>query len=97
MNNYLLQDDMAPEPVRPPCYNRPPIRKTYSRFGLDSQTGEVIEKVLSNKWFEDKCRTWDGVGIGQPTAEYQSGTPYPIAHGWAELCKSCRWLPEDRK
>lgn len=91
----LLKDADGPEPPR--CWSRPPIRKTYSRFGLDSQTGEVIEVVLSNEWFEDKCRTWDGVGIGQPTAEYPSGTPYPIAHGWEKWCRQCKWMPEDKK
>ena len=91
----LLKDADGPEPPR--CWNRPPAPKETRRFGLDSRTGDVIEVVLSNEWFEDKCRTWDGVGIGQPTAEYPSGTPYPVAHGWLPWCRQCKWMPEDKR
>lgn len=92
MNNYLLQDDMAPEPSRPRCYNRPPIVPEYTRHGIDSETGKPIAVTLRNDWFVDRCATWSGVGVGQPTAEYPTGTPYPMAHGWD--CAGCRWLPE---
>lgn len=92
--NDLLQCPDAPKPPR--CFNRDPLPTQTRRFGLDSQTGEVIEAVLL-AWSEDRCVTWDGVGIGQPTPEYQSGTPYPIAHGWAKWCRQCKWMPEDKK
>lgn len=85
--NLLLQDALDPgEVIRPRCYNRPPIRKTYSRFGLDSQTGEVIEVVLSNEWFIDRCTQHDGRGIGP------NGESYAEANNFD--CVGCRWLPE---
>lgn len=89
--NDLLQCPDAPKPPR--CFNRDPLPTETRRFGLDSQTGAVIEVVLSNEWFEDVCRTWDGVGIG-PTPET---THYPHAHGWEPWCRQCKWMPEDKK
>lgn len=77
----------------PPCWNRDPLPIETRRFGLDSQTGEVIEVVLSNEWFEDRCNAWRGTGIG-PTPET---THYPQAHGWTEWCSVCRWKPEEQK
>ncbi len=50
-------------------------------------TGETV--VLTNDWFVDRCATWDGRGIGP------AGEPYPVAHGFAQHCLSCRWLPDD--
>lgn len=72
--------------TRPACFNRPPFAGTSERYGLDSQTGEVIRVTLP-RWFEDRCATWDGVGIGP------NGERYPQAHGWD--CSGCRWLPEE--
>lgn len=91
--NLLLRCPDAP--VRPHCYNRPPRPDGYTRYGIDSQTGERIAVRISNTWSEDKCATWDGVGIGQPTAKYPSGTPYPMAYGYD--CRGCRWLPEKHR
>lgn len=80
---------------RPRCYNRPPVGAGRTEYGISRQTGEVTSVYLSNAWFVDRCATWDGVGIGQPTAEYPTGTPYPMAHGWVDACRSCRWLPKE--
>lgn len=91
--NLLLKDDMAPEPPR--CWNRAQVKPVSVRYGIDSRTGEVIAVTLRNDWFTDQCVTWRGVGIGQPTPEYPSGTPYPIAHGWVPYCKTCRWYPAE--
>lgn len=90
-SNLLLDCDMAPD--HPPCWNRPPVQPVSVRYGIDSATGEVISVEQTTGWFNDRCATWDGVGIGQPTVEYPSGTPYPVAHGWDGWCKSCRWYP----
>lgn len=58
--NALLQCPDAP----PRCFNRDPLPAETRRFGLDSRTGEVIEVVLSNGWFVDRCAIHDGRGIG---------------------------------
>lgn len=47
------------------------------------------------RWFEDRCATWSGVGIGRPTEKYPNGVPYPMAHGYD--CRGCRWLPDEHK
>lgn len=80
--------------ITPPCWNRPPFAEARTLHGIDETTGEAISITLRNDWFEDRCRTWEGVGIGPPTPEYPKGTPYPVAHGWAEACKTCRWMPK---
>lgn len=77
--------------TRPRCYNRPPVDAVRVRHGISEATGEPVRVELRNDWFTDRCATWDGVGIGQPTAEYPTGTPYPVAHGWD--CDGCRWRP----
>ena len=80
--------------VKPRCHNRGPARDgNWYRNGHCPRTLKVKLRWYP-RWFEDRCATWDGVGIGQPTERYPSGTPYPVAHGWAEWCKTCRWLPE---
>lgn len=79
--------------ITPPCWNRPPFADGRTLHGIDETTGKAITITLRNDWFEDRCRTWEGVGIGPPTPEYPSGTPYPIAHGWDKACATCRWLP----
>ena len=89
--NLLLDDEM--HGTRPRCYNRPPVDRVRIRHGIDSETGEAIAATVGDDWGGAVCRTWDGVGIGQPTQEYPSGTPYPVAMGWAEWCKSCRHRP----
>lgn len=89
--NLLLECDMAPEP--PPCHNREPVERVRVRYGICQDTGEVRPFEVRDDWSSAVCRTWDGVGIGQPTPEYPSGTPYPIAQGWADWCKSCRHRP----
>ena len=80
--------------AKPPrCFNRPPREPGRTLHGIDRSTGEPVIAHLSNAWTEDKCATWQGVGIGQPTDDYPTGTPYPIAHGWAPWCQQCRWMP----
>ena len=78
--------------MTPSCYNRPPFAAGRTEYGIERATGRITSVTLRNDWFTDRCATWDGVGIGQPTPEYQTGTPYPIAHGWD--CSGCRWKPE---
>lgn len=85
---------MDEKPITPPCWNRPPFAEARTLHGIDETTGEAISITLRNDWFEDRCRTWEGVGIGAPTPEYPSGTPYPIAHGWDKACATCRWMPK---
>ena len=80
--------------MKPPCHNRPPRAPGRWEYGINRQTGEIGRTYVSNAWSIDRCATWDGVGIGQPTPEYPSGTPYPIAPGWD--CSGCRGLPEGR-
>ncbi len=82
---------MTPSPPR--CFNRPPMLAGRTLHGVNRDTGEPVATALTNDWTEDRCATWAGVGIGQPTDEYQTGTPYPIAHGWEQWCKQCRWMP----
>ena len=79
--------------MKPACHNRQPREQGRMVYGHDQQTGQPVARFLSNDWFTDRCATWDGVGIGQPTAEYPTGTPYPIAHGFD--CSGCRWLPKE--
>lgn len=82
----------ASQPVRPRCYNRAPFADGRLQIGINRDTGARVETRLSNDWFTDACRTWSGVGIGQPTEAYPTGTPYPMAKGWD--CTGCRWKPE---
>lgn len=89
--------------IRPPCYNRAPFidpnagwkLMPYVAFRVQSQSaGDAVQKPVYRyrwPWFKDRCVTWDGVGIGQPTPEYPTGTPYPIAQGWN--CEGCRLRP----
>lgn len=81
-------------PVRPSCHNRPaPETRTYVRHGIDQQTGEAIAVEIDGSWASLDCASWAGRGIGS-TPET---THYPQARGWAEFCKTCRWLPEEGK
>ena len=82
----------AVQRVRPRCYNRQPFAAGRTEHGIGRGTGERVEIYLSNAWFTDSCKTWSGVGIGQPTDAYPTGTPYPIAHRFD--CDGCRWKPE---
>ena len=82
----------ASPPIRPRCYNRPPFAAGRTEHGISRDTGARVETYLSNAWFTDSCKTWSGVGIGQPTEAYPTGTPYPMAKGWD--CTGCRWKPE---
>lgn len=79
--------------MTPRCYNRPPFAAGRLQVGINRDTGARVETCLSNAWFTDSCKTWSGVGIGRPTDDYPTGTPYPIAHGFD--CAGCRWLPEE--
>ena len=89
--------------TRPRCYNRGPFvdpragwkLMPYRAFrAMAMPGGDAVQKPVMRyrwPWFVDRCATWDGTGIGQPTPEYQTGTPYPIANGWD--CSGCRLLP----
>lgn len=89
--------------MKPRCHNRGPFvdphagwRRTGWNWVRIGPGGYPIEKPVYRyrlPWFEDRCATWDGNGIGQPTPEYPTGTPYPVAHGWADHCATCRHLP----
>lgn len=72
--------------MKPPCHNRPPTLDEYTRYGIDSQTGEVMSVTLKH-WFVDKCATHLGSGIGP------NGESYPEAHNWLPYCNTCRWNP----
>lgn len=81
-----------PAESRPRCYNRGAAADGWwFRNGYCPRTLKVKLRWYP-RWFEDRCATWDGVGIGQPTEAYPHGTPYPLAHGWK--CEGCRWRPE---
>lgn len=83
----------SPRSVIPHCHNKPAMPAQYTVHGLDQQTGEVVATTLSREWALPGCRTWHGVGIGQPTPEYPTGTPYPMAHGFD--CRGCMHLPPE--
>ena len=94
--------------MKPACHNRGPFLdpnagwRPTERFAFRAHwqsAGDAVQKPIYRyrwPWFEPRCATWDGVGIGQPTPEYPTGTPYPMAHGWVDACRSCRWLPKER-
>lgn len=88
--------------MTPSCHNRDPFvdpNAGWYRTSWDKLTFDIASQRPGAKpilryrwpWFTDRCTTWEGVGIGKPTAEYPTGTPYPIAHGWS--CAGCRWMP----
>lgn len=81
------------EPVKPACHNRPPLSRGHWRYGTDQYTGEPIKVWIDSTWSEDRCNAWAGRGIGSTEAT----THYPAAHGWAEFCKTCRWLPVEAR
>lgn len=81
--NYLLSGGW--DPGRPSCYNRPPFAEgRWHDTGRRSASGKPILR-WHRRWFEQRCATWDGTGIG-PNNER-----YPDAHGWD--CSGCRWKP----
>ena len=88
--NLLLDDEM--HGTRPKCWNHAPREAVRVRHGIDSTTGKPIAVTVRDDWSSPECATWKGVGVGQPTAEYPTGVPYPIAKNWS--CAGCRWLPE---
>jgi hypothetical protein len=70
--------------MKPPCYDRPPVRATYT--ANDGYDAEGRLKTKEIPWFApDRCATHDGRGIGP------AGESYPVAHGWA--CGGCKWAP----
>lgn len=89
----------------PPCHNRAPMADgRWHDTGRKVQDGTrespahpivwgQVKRVIRWRWrwYEDRCATWLGTGIGQPTVEYPTGMPYPLAHGWD--CSGCRWKP----
>ena len=56
------------------------------RYGI-GEDGKLHEVWLPNTWFEDRCATHDGRGIGQ------DGENYAEANGWLPWCARCRWNP----
>ncbi len=73
--------------MTPSCWNRPPRRSTYTaNVGLSDDGRQLRAEIASA--FSDRCATWDGRGIGP------RGEPYPVAHGWANACRTCTWLPD---
>lgn len=89
--NLLLDNEM--HGLQPPCWNREARARVRIRHGVSEATGEPIAVEVRDDWSDPVCRTWSGTGIGQPTPEYPSGTPYPVFKGWADWCKSCRHRP----
>ncbi|HEY4530925.1 MAG TPA: hypothetical protein VIG97_11490 [Luteimonas sp.] len=87
--------DVPRRSVVPRCYNRPDMAPARPLHGIDQQTGERIVTEVRSDWCLPGCKTWDGVGIGQPTPEFPAGTPYPVAHGFD--CRGCRHLPAEFK
>lgn len=81
----------------PRCHNRPPARGFWVKTKeqkMDLPRGlprfrQVYRYVWP--WFEDRCATWDGTGIGKTPETAR----YPQAHGWD--CTGCRLLPEQFK
>ncbi len=90
MTANLLLDNELPAPR---CYNREPVERVRTRYGIDQDTGEIRAFEVDDGWSSPGCKTWSGEGIGKPTPEYPSGDPYPLAHGWVSWCRSCRWRP----
>ena len=90
----LLNDRDNPNPPR--CWNAEPIAPVRVDHVLNRQTGEVERVEIRNDWSKPGCQSW-APGIGQPTQEYPSGVPYPIAHGWLPWCKQCRHAPAEVK
>lgn len=91
----LLNDRDNPNPPR--CWNAEPIAPARVEHILNRQTGEVERVEIRNDWAKPGCASWRGTGIGQPTQEYPTGTPYPMAHGWLPYCKLCRHAPAEVK
>lgn len=72
--------------MTPTCHNRPAYAAGRMVHGVNRETGAQVQTWVSNGWFADVCRVWDGVQVGQ------NGERYPEAHGFD--CSGCRWLPE---
>lgn len=84
MTANLLLDN---ESTAPRCYNREPVERVRTRYGIDQDTGEIRAFEVDDGWSSPGCKTWEGTGIG-PNNER-----YPEAHGWVSWCRSCRWRP----
>lgn len=82
--------------IPPACWNRDPRPASYTRYGIDSQTGHTVPLAIRMDWAEPGCQSW-APGIGQPALEYPSGTPYPVAIGFAAWCQNCKWMPEGKQ
>ena len=92
----IVHHEDAPAP--PPCWNAEPIAPARVEHILNRQTGEVERVEIRNDWAKPGCASWRGTGIGQPTPEYPSGTPGPIAYGWAKTwCPACKHAPIEVK
>jgi len=88
----IVHHEDAPSP--PACWNREPGPASYTRYGIDQFSGERIEVEVRMDWAKPGCQSW-APGIGHPTSDYPSGTPYPEAHGWKPWCLQCRHAPAE--
>ncbi len=85
--NLLLADELHGS--RPKCWNRPPAAPgRWVRNGYCPRTLKLRLR-WSPRWYEDRCATWDGTGIGATPETAR----YPQAHGWD--CAGCRLLPRE--
>ena len=88
----IVHHDDSPTP--PACFNREPGPASYTRHGIDSDTGIPVSVEIPMDWAKPGCHQW-APGIGHPTPQYPTGTPYPVAHGWVPHCRLCRHLPQE--
>lgn len=97
--NLLLQDSTPPCHNRPPFADgrwhatgeRRASKIESVNVAAPGKARPVWQPVMKPvlrwhpRWFEQRCATHDGVGIGP------NGENYPAAHGWD--CTGCRWRP----
>lgn len=68
--------------MTPPCHNRPAF-KDGEWMQVSNHVGAKPRYRWVPRWFEQRCATHDGRGIGP------SGESYPKAHNFD--CGGCRW------
>ena len=90
----IVHHDDSPAP--PACFNAELIAPVRVDHVLNRQTGEVERVEIRNDWAKPGCQSW-APGIGQPSVEYPSGVPGPIAWGWADWCCVCKHAPIEVK
>lgn len=70
--------------MTPRCHNRAPFGKSFTRHGIDSQTGGRIAVEVRSDWFVDRCTLWDDRGFGPDTNQ-------TFAEWQGYDCGGCRW------